>query len=86
MPQGPAAATTTRRVACAQRTSTLWRREAWYEKLGLPAEDDGFGYTVEQVATLPRFAIADCLAYYEAVRRATLRYLDRLGISICGLP
>jgi Protein of unknown function (DUF664) len=65
-------------VACAQRTSTLWRREAWYEKLGLPAEDDGFGYTVEQVATLPRFAIADCLAYYEAIRHTTLRYLNRL--------
>jgi DinB superfamily len=62
----------------AQRTSTLWQREAWYQKLGLPVEDDGFGYTVEQVATLPQFAIADCLAYYEAVRRATLRYLDGL--------
>lgn len=31
------------------------------------------------MATLPRFDIADCLAYYEAVRRATLRYLDGLA-------
>lgn len=45
---------------------------------GSPVEDDGFGYTVEQVATLPRFDIVDCLAYYEAVRHATLRYLDAL--------
>jgi len=69
--------------AFAQRTSTLWQREAWYQKLGLPVEDDGFGYTVEQVATLPRFAITDCLAYYEAVRRATLRYLDGLTPADC---
>ena len=69
--------------AFAQRTSTLWQREAWYQKLGLPVEDDGFGYTVEQVATLPRYAMADCLAYYEAVRHATLRYLD--GLTPCGL-
>ena len=67
----------------AQRVSTLWQREAWYQKLGLPVEDDGFGYTVEQVATLPRYAMADCLAYYEAVRHATLRYLD--GLTPCGL-
>ena len=64
--------------AFAQRTSTLWQRHAWYQKLGLPVEDDGFGYTGEQVATFPLFDIADCLAYYEAVRRATLRYLDAL--------
>jgi hypothetical protein len=62
----------------AQRTSPIWQRDAWYQKLGLPVEDDGFGYTVEQVATLPRFDIADCLAYYEAVRCATWRYLDVL--------
>jgi DinB superfamily len=64
--------------AFAQRTSPIWQRDAWDQRLGLPPEDDGFGYTVEQVATLPRFDIADCLAYYEAVRRATLQYLDAL--------
>ena len=62
----------------AQRTSEVWQRDAWYQKLGLPAGDDGFGYTVEQVANLPQFDIADCMAYYDAVRRATLRYLDGL--------
>jgi DinB family protein len=62
----------------AQRTSELWQREAWDQKLRLPAGDNGFGYTVEQVATLPRFDMVDCLAYYKAVRRATRRYLDGL--------
>jgi len=61
-----------------QRTTQVWQRDAWYEKLGLPAGDHGFGYTVEQVANLPQFNIADCLAYYGAVRQETLRYLDTL--------
>ena len=65
----------------AQRTSELWQRHAWYEKLGLPAGDNGFGYTVEQVAALPRFDMTDCLAYYAAVRRATLQYLDGLSAA-----
>lgn len=62
----------------AQRTRDIWQRDAWYQKLGLPAGDDGFGYTVEQVTTLPRFDMVDCLAYYAAVRGATLRYLEAL--------
>src|SRR5712691_13095209 len=62
----------------AQRTGEIWQRDAWDQKLGLPAGDDGFGYTVEQVANLPRFNMADYMAYYEAVRLATLRYLDGL--------
>lgn len=62
----------------AQRTSTIWQRDAWRQRLGLPVVDDGFGCTAEHVATLPQFDIADCLAYYEAVRHATLQYLDGL--------
>lgn len=62
----------------ARHTMQVWQRDAWYEKLGLPAGDDGFGYTVEQVTNLPQFNIADCLTYYDAVRRETLRYLDTL--------
>ncbi len=62
----------------AQRTAQVWQRDAWYHKLGLPAEETGYGYTAEQVANLPRFNMTDCMAYYEAVRHQTLRYLDGL--------
>lgn len=62
----------------ARHTTQVWQRDAWDEKLGLPAGDDGFGYTIEQVANLPQFNITDCLAYYAAVRHETLRYLDTL--------
>ncbi len=62
----------------ARHTTQVWQRDAWYQRLGLPATDDGFGYTVQQVANFPRFPIADCLAYYAAVRQETLRYLATL--------
>jgi hypothetical protein len=66
--------------AFAQGTRQVWQRDAWYQKLELPEEDDGFGYTVEQVVALPQFDMADCLAYYEVVHRATLRYLESLTV------
>ena len=62
----------------AQQAPEIWILDAWHEKLGLPAGDDGFDYTVEQVANLLRFDIAYCMAYYEAVRGTTLRFLDGL--------
>ena len=64
--------------AFAQRTDPYGDAMPGTRGWGYPVEDDGFGYTVEQVATLPRFDIVDYLEYYEAVRRATLRYLDGL--------
>ena len=61
------------------RTDTVWQRDGWHEKLGLPEKGSGFGYTAEQVAGLPRFDFDDLMAYYEAVREATLQYLDGLA-------
>ncbi|MEE9146815.1 MAG: DinB family protein, partial [Candidatus Tectomicrobia bacterium] len=54
-------------------------RDAWYQKLGLPEQDGGSGYTAEQVVNMPHFDMTDCLAYYDAVRRDTLPYLEGLS-------
>ena len=62
----------------AQRVDTLWEREGWHERLGLPEKDTGFGYAAEQVAGLPKFSLDDLMAYYDSVRGETLRYLDGL--------
>ena len=73
--------------AFAQRISPLWQREAWYQKLGLPPEDNGFGYTVEvELARWPRqgfaavdmetaitFAVAE---YFGMARAAILDVFD----------
>jgi uncharacterized damage-inducible protein DinB len=62
----------------AQGTATVWQREGWFEKLGLPEKGNGFGYDAEQVAGLPQFDFGEVIAYYDAVRRETLAYLDGL--------
>ena len=63
----------------AQRADTVWKGGGWPSKLGLPERDSGFGYTAEQVASLPQFDIDDMMRYYDAVREDTLRYLDGLS-------
>ena len=63
----------------ARRTDSVWKRDGWPENLGLPEKDSGFGYTAEQVASLPGFDVGDMLRYYDAVREETLRYLDGLS-------
>ena len=73
----------------AQRTDTVWKREGWQEKLGLPERDSGFGYTAEQVANFPRFDFDELMAYYDSVRRETLRYLEGLtadDLDTCPHP
>ena len=59
----------------ARQTDTVWSRDGWHEKLGLPETGSGYGYTAEQVAGLPAFNFNDLMAYYDAVRAATLKYL-----------
>ena len=67
--------------AFAQGPRRIWQRDQWYRKLGLPEEESGFGYTAERVAGFPMFNFADLMAYYEAVRGETLRYLDCLAAT-----
>ena len=37
----------------AHGTDTVWQREGWDTRFGIPARDSGFQYTSEQVAALP---------------------------------
>ena len=68
----------------AKREDPIWKQEGWYEKLGLPEKGNGFGYTLEQVANLPRFDFDTLMAYYDSVRQATLSYLDSVSAEDLG--
>ena len=63
----------------AQRAETVWQRDGWHGKLGLPERESGFGYTAQQVADLPRYDMGDMLAYYDAARAETYRFLDSIS-------
>ena len=62
----------------ARRTDSIWQRDGWHQRLGMPERGSGFGYTGEQVRDLPAFDIDQMLEYYDAVRAETYRYLDSL--------
>ena len=62
-----------------QRQQEIWEREGWHEKFGLPTRENGFGYTLEQVADFPMLDLAELLKYGESVRSGTLAYLKGLA-------
>ena len=65
----------------AQKGQTVWQRDAWHEKMGLPERESGFGYDADQVVGLPTFDFDDMMAYFDAVRVETHRYIDGLTES-----
>ena len=57
-----------------QRQQEIWEQEGWHEKFGLPTRENGFGFTLEQVADFPKLDLAELLKYGESVRDGTLAY------------
>ena len=62
----------------ARRTDAIWRQDLWYDKLGLPQQGSGFGYSAEQVTDLPEFDFHGLMRYYDSVRAETISYLGTL--------
>ena len=62
----------------ALHADSIWEKEGWHQKLGMPERGSGYGYTSEQVASLPAFSMEDMMTYYDAVRKEVVRYLDGL--------
>jgi len=65
--------------AFALQADSVWEREGWQFRFGMPAKGGGTGYTPDQVAGFPEFDLYEMLAYYTAVRESTLRYIDGLA-------
>ena len=63
----------------ARDMESVWSRDGWDEKWGIPASEGGYGYSAERVRDLPRFSQSDIAEYYESVRRETFVYLDSLS-------
>jgi len=61
-----------------QQKPQVWTEEKWHQKLNLPEEEDGWGYTAEQVAAFPVPELKDLLNYAEAVRSRTVDYLQAI--------
>jgi uncharacterized damage-inducible protein DinB len=65
----------------AQDTTEIWQRDGWCQRCNLPAGDTGVGYTMAQIAQFAVPAVSDLQAYFDAVRQATLDYLEALDVA-----
>jgi uncharacterized damage-inducible protein DinB len=60
-----------------QQKPQVWVSDGWHQRLKLSENphDDGYGYAAEQVAAFPVPKLKDLLAYAEATRAQTIKYL-----------
>ena len=65
----------------AQQNPTVWQRDDYHTRLGMPERESGFGFTAEQVTDLPSFDMDQMLTYFDAVRFETNAFLDSLSES-----
>ncbi len=61
-----------------QREIELYEAEGWREKLGTPAKDTGFDYTLEQLQAWPVPKLEIMRGYYDSVRKKTLALLKNI--------
>lgn len=63
-----------------QQKPQLWIADKWYQKLNVSEnpEDDGWGYTAEQLAAFRVPELKDLLDYAGAVRSRTVEYLQAM--------
>jgi hypothetical protein len=62
-----------------QRGLELYEAEGWREKLGTPAKDTGFDYTLEQLRAWPVPKLEIIRGYSESVRKKTLALLNSIS-------
>ena len=68
----------------ARDVEPVWTRDGWADKLGIPPNHGGYGYTAEQVRDLPLFDLSDVIEYYESVRKETFAYLNTVDEDDLG--
>ena len=65
----------------AKESEPVWEKDDWYVKFGIPAEDSGGRYTIDQVKNMPPLSVVDLIQYYDAVRKETLAYVESVDPS-----
>jgi uncharacterized damage-inducible protein DinB len=64
-----------------QRQVELYEAEGWREKLGTPAKDTGFEYTLEQLQAWPVPKLEVLRGYADSVRKSTLALLNSIALE-----
>ena len=57
----------------------IWIRDGWADRLGIPGDDTGLGWSADQVTGLPRHEASLFLEYMKSIETSTFEYLDGVG-------
>ncbi len=55
----------------------VWTADGWADRFHMAPESHGFGQTIEEVQAMPEITLTDLMAYFDAVRVVTRRYLEQ---------
>ena len=58
-------------------TTEVWTADGWADRFSMDPESHGVGQTIEEVRAMPDIPLTDLMAYFDAVRAVTRRYLDQ---------
>jgi len=58
-------------------TTQVWVSDGWADRFGMESESLGFGHSMEEVRAMPDISLTDLMAYFDAVRVVTLRWLEQ---------
>ena len=58
-------------------TTEVWTADGWADRFSMDPESNGVGQTAEEVRTMPEIPLTDLIAYFDAVRAVTCRYLEQ---------
>ena len=60
-----------------RRTTEVWKADGWADRFHMDPASTGSGQTMEEVQAMPEIPLTDLMAYFDAVRVVTRRYLDQ---------
>jgi hypothetical protein len=64
-------------VSRLRQSPEVWNADGWAERFRMDPASNGVGHTMEEVRAMPDIPLTDLLAYFDAVRAVTRRYLDQ---------
>ena len=55
----------------------VWQADGWAERFHMDPLSSGAGQTLEEIRAMPEIPLTDLMAYFDAVRAVTRRYLEQ---------
>jgi uncharacterized damage-inducible protein DinB len=64
-------------VSRLRRCPAVWQADGWADRFRMDPASSGSGQTMDEVRAMPDLSLTDLMAYFDAVRAVTRRYLEQ---------